>query len=1363
MAIWFNKEDVGKKVIVKKKDGEEVTGILKGFDPVVKIISEDKQYRFLEAKIEEVVFLIDNPLDASLDIVDPTSSFEKFLNKFQDIKIDFISISFKEIEEDLKKLKNDSKDELELHSLYLELSKIFNSLKYASQYNQLEFKYDKTNRLLYQLDKLYEEYDDELIDKMIVFILDKNRVSYTDFFSKEPKPFYYYVLLYDMAYFFKKGNEKEAFIIGNLLFSEFILNDSLENEWLFLVKNSIKFKIFGFIKDQIKYYKKFNNNIKKLYTNSIFYLIYKFNVPLNDLQRIYLKKEILFEDEARELLNLLDIYISVPEEKEIIKINEIKKKIKEHIDSFEYLKAYNFVKGFKSSLKNNKEFLKLLSEVEEYYENWIKFKDNLPSGTSINYLNAKKAQMIEKNYEKAKFYFEESIREREEKFKSAIKDYIQMSMAYNKEVVLDLINKYKIFFEKEEKINFNNFVLPLIKSISSDRNYYLQNLNQLLNQISSKREWKRKYESIYYKYLKEAIFIYIEKKEYSKAFKYLEKLKELKNFDEIEYNKLAAKIFCKKDFQKAKEFLQRNIDKYSDQDSLLLLRELEKEIKKVELNVDYSIKRLDTNEFLNIYLSRCSFRGVSATKAKNKNFTRKDLEDVLNVEDIKSAKEKADRYLTAAVIVKYLEINPQDINLYLSKSLRFFANDLISQSKFDLGKNFLIASLSLSFNKGILSDYLSVLINNDILREYNDKNIIFENILESLDLKNSDIKKGLFYLYLWIPGVFEKLKIKEEIFKKEKEENSLLMECLNLILTKNIFYYDVVIESLAPSFLFTIDFEYFNNLKEIIVNYINEYKLDENLNFNERLSLLEKALNKMAFLKNDIEDNLTLFGSLFLRVLNKLESYVLDEIEQLKVSRRAKLSINSPIEKYSKADDIEFHLYISNEKNLSNAIIKKLEILRNGELLESLDKEFIIRESETKTITIPLNILDKDTFSILVRIEYFDGYSNEKMEKEFSISIDDKPFETIENPYTPDGQIVKDKKMFFGRDELMDNLIDKIKNSKVQALVLYGQKRVGKSTVFHYLEKELMDNFFIVSFSMGDINSEDVFFRRIRYKIKKNYKKLFKENIFDLIDISEKEVLDYVGFISFLEELNDILKEKNLNLLILIDEFTYLYKFMKENNFSYDFLKFIKSLLQKNLFQLGVIGQNSMPLFINEFPNELQVFKKVKISYLDKAASFDLLEKPILFENKSRYKDDSLEYIYTLTNGSPFYLQKIGYEIVEFLNMKKFNYITRAIVEDVINNMFEHMSLKGDFDNIISLGDGADEYVEKLREDIIIQIAKKSKNIGSVSIEDINIDCNDDLRNQIINTLIETDVVDRINGRLSLKVKLLEKFIQRKY
>jgi hypothetical protein len=1348
MGIYFEPEDIGKIFHIKKRDGEIIKGRLIDFDPIIKISTDKGEHRFLEAKIEEVYLIKENPLDSQINF--SKTPISEFLSILKNIKLEYKSISFKQLKEELLDLKKDS----ELHSLYLELQNIFNSLKFAYENNQMDFKYDKTNRLLYKLDNLYNDWDDELIDKFIVFILEHNKTSYTEFFGKEPEPTYYHILVYDMHYFYKKNKLEKSFLLATILFNEFFLSEELKNEWLVYVESVFQFKKISPIETQLsKFYNELSDEMKEILKYSILYLIYKFNIPLNDLQREYLKSiGTLTKKELIELINVLEIYINSKLQNEEYKIEEVKRKVDKFLNDFEYLKAYEYIKGI-SKFFNSSEFDKLYNEISGYYKNWIIFKDQLPVGESVNYIKAKKAQLIEKNYKKAKFYFELSIDEKEEKFQSAIKDYIQMSRTYKKEDTVKLIEKYKHFFTHEEKIKFNNLVLPYIKEY--DKHLYLQTINQLLNQIDSKDIWKKKYQKIYGQYLIEAAKVYTEKGENSKAVNYLLKAERLESSDKILCNRLIAHNYYKiNNIEEAKKYLKENIEKFADQESVMLLNEMKNDILDTSIfKIDNSVSRIDIEEFINMYIKQCKFVGVSSTKARIKNFTEKDLEDVLNLDNIKSAQEKAERLLTAFVISKTLK-KDNNVNNYLAKSLRFYANYYISQNKFDIGKNFLLASLFMKYKEEVLVDYFKVIIENDINRE---EKIRLADYMKNLKI-NDELKVGLTYIYFVIPSIFEKLNISEKVIEKEIEAFKEIKDNLNLLKTKNSL--NEINIKFKYEKLFFVDREFFKNFESILY-LIKEYKESNISSFSDNMYILEKIFNKLNNLKNDINNQLTIFGAVLLEIIENLIKQINDEIEELKTSKTAILYLSSPIEKYNKDENIEFHLSIYNEKDLADAFINSIKIYDEEEIVENIVPSIRIKGGENKTIPIPLNIKAKETFSIKVKVTYESCDEIKEIESSFSINVDDSEFIPIDNPYTPDGQIVKDKKMFFGRDELMSNLVKQFKDDKIQALVLYGQKRVGKSTVFHYLEEELSNEFFVINItSLGSVDEVDDFMELLKSSIENKFDEVFDEDIYDIFDYFDE--ITYKNIEKLLRDLKKYLLKKELSLLVLIDEFTYLYEKIKENKMDATILRLLKSLLQQNLIKLGVIGQNSMPLFINDYPNELAVFRKVKISYLDKKASFELLENPILINGKSRYKDDSLQYIYELTNGSPFYLQKIGFELVEYLNKKRFNYITRATIEEIINKMFENISLEGEFDNIISLGNGIYKEFENLRKEAILQIAKKSKIYGSVDFDSIDLSCNDDRKREIIQSLVDTDVVDVIHNRYSLKVKLLEKYIQNK-
>ena len=102
-------------------------------------------------------------------------------------------------------------------------------------------------------------------------------------------------------------------------------------------------------------------------------------------------------------------------------------------------------------------------------------------------------------------------------------------------------------------------------------------------------------------------------------------------------------------------------------------------------------------------------------------------------------------------------------------------------------------------------------------------------------------------------------------------------------------------------------------------------------------------------------------------------------------------------------------------------------------------------------------------------------------------------FETIENPYAPiaDGGPVTDKRMFYGRDEFINNRITAILNADSKQIIIYGQKRSGKSSVLHHLKQglEATDRTFCISFSLGEIIrdlNEYTFYYKVIYGISRN-------------------------------------------------------------------------------------------------------------------------------------------------------------------------------------------------------------------------------------------------------------------------------------
>ncbi len=66
-------------------------------------------------------------------------------------------------------------------------------------------------------------------------------------------------------------------------------------------------------------------------------------------------------------------------------------------------------------------------------------------------------------------------------------------------------------------------------------------------------------------------------------------------------------------------------------------------------------------------------------------------------------------------------------------------------------------------------------------------------------------------------------------------------------------------------------------------------------------------------------------------------------------------------------------------------------------------------------------------------------------------------FDEISNPFlaSADSGPVQDEKMFYGRDEFIENIKNSVIGSSSKCIIIYGQKRSGKSSVLFHLKKQL--------------------------------------------------------------------------------------------------------------------------------------------------------------------------------------------------------------------------------------------------------------------------------------------------------------------
>lgn len=361
--------------------------------------------------------------------------------------------------------------------------------------------------------------------------------------------------------------------------------------------------------------------------------------------------------------------------------------------------------------------------------------------------------------------------------------------------------------------------------------------------------------------------------------------------------------------------------------------------------------------------------------------------------------------------------------------------------------------------------------------------------------------------------------------------------------------------------------------------------------------------------------------------------------------------------------------------------------------------------------------------------------------KDLQVYLSDIQFVKIDkSPYF--GTIVKyGDPTFVGRKTEMSDIIDKVLSENTKQIILYGQKRCGKTTLVNAIQKRLNESnhsAFCVNITYDDSNDELGFYKSILDEFKKRLDEYLDKT--EGLQITEVPVLNmptfdnsnenYENFRRFKNCIRDFKKSmqktkgwENKKIILILDEFTKLFKGIRDEKISYDILNRWKVLQEdsETCFSTVFVGHDVVPILINNDPrigNATSIIEKTQLTYLDKDSARELIIKPIMLPNgESRFDEDAIERIFYYTSRSPWYLQKFMDRMVMHINEKQIVKVFKMDVDEVAKKMLDKECGtlgRNDFDNLINSGLHDSEYDKKDEE---AESVLKAIALGSVDTE----------------------------------------------
>ena len=583
------------------------------------------------------------------------------------------------------------------------------------------------------------------------------------------------------------------------------------------------------------------------------------------------------------------------------------------------------------------------------------------------------------------------------------------------------------------------------------------------------------------------------------------------------------------------------------------------------------------------------------------------------------------------------------------------------------------------------------------------------------------------------------------------------------------------------------------HLKTIAEILDSMYDYSHQQSYPEREYYATTIQNRVTELVDEIEANPTkysceLFRSYLLSLGKTIETHF-NEIQTAAEPEdlQAELSIDSYIPDSMLRVECQITVYNKPGKSPAKTITIQVQDSPTGEYITPEQKTIPVTESlqsgQSVTCQIPLVVtreaMESQVFTLYHQLSFTTRRDKQKS-KEITHSVRLYPttdFKELDNPYETyaQGSTVENEDMFYGREQDIARLVSAIQNAtSAKSLVIYGQKRTGKSSVLYHLKCKLQLPIISVSFSIGDI-IENFSVATFLYRIIQCLEEAFE----DLADngkpsISlERPSLDALQqnaqlvFHDYMTKLQGMLKRspeyRNTRIMLLIDEFSYIYGEILRGRVQDTFMKSWKAMLEKRYFGAVLVGQDTMPQFIQQFPNDFQVAESQRISYLASTDAQRLIIDPIRIPEtkESRYKGNAVNRLIELTSGSPYYIQIFCNRLVNYMNRKQAIYVTDADIERVKDELISgHNSLEGAvFDNLTSAGDSSsDSILKEDAEAVLRAIASGSRNQTYCDHTTIKPSTTMTV-DQILDDLVRREVIEKQKSSYRIKVDLFKEWL----
>lgn len=263
--------------------------------------------------------------------------------------------------------------------------------------------------------------------------------------------------------------------------------------------------------------------------------------------------------------------------------------------------------------------------------------------------------------------------------------------------------------------------------------------------------------------------------------------------------------------------------------------------------------------------------------------------------------------------------------------------------------------------------------------------------------------------------------------------------------------------------------------------------------------------------------------------------------------------------------------------------------------------------------------------------------------------------EPVPNPYVAGNPV--HGALFVGREEIMRRLEEIwCSAGQVPSVILYGHRRMGKSSILHNLGQRFGTQTTIVDFNMqrvGLVSNTGELFSNLALALYDTLSPAQQDNLPEPDEERFTTQNPYTAFDRFLRQLDGVRGEQRF--IVTVDEFELIEELIDVGNLEPRLLAYWRSLIQTYpWFVMALAGLHTLEELRHDYWNPFfGSITAIDVSFLTPAAARRLITQPSPDFNID-YDEAAIAEIISLTNGQPYLVQLIGHALVTRFNRQTF-------------------------------------------------------------------------------------------------------------